>query len=248
MTPLTPVGQIRIVLSWPSAPSDLDLFSSFKTSPNTFCSVYFGKKYCSGVNLNVDNNLGGRKGAETITIQLVENFVYSLSARKYVDETDNGRLKGEISVKGAPEINHKTPEKFENVNMDQSKAKISLYVSNYEFSLFDIHIPDNVGNDNLLYPNEDKNNSEKDINWWLAFCLNGSQGIDSVKIVNKLTSKQPDFTYCEEFYRQRKEEANENSTDINEKIIKKPAFIEFEVDDNNWIRKVNHFLKKPERF
>jgi hypothetical protein len=242
-----PEGQIRIVLTWPDAPSDLDLFSTFKTSPTTACSVFFGKKYCNGVLLNADNNHGGRKGAESITIELLEDFVYSFIAKKYDEKTENGNLKGEITVPGAPKIINKIPDKFADINFIDSKAKVSLYTSGYEFSLFDTFIPNNLARENLLFPNQDEKNLPKDINWWLAFCLDGSKGIDSIRIVNKLSSSEPKFTYCEELYNKNKNIKVENSLKENKKL-KQSAFIELHYDEENRIRKVNHFLKKPERF
>lgn len=253
MTPLANKGQMHIVLSWPNAPSDIDLFSNFKTSENTVCSVFFGKKYCNGVYLHADNNLGGRKGAETITIQLFENFIYSFAVRKYKDGTENGRLKGEEKVKDAPKMDHKIPKKLEDKPLSDSKAKVSVYVSGYEFALFSTSIVDNIDRENLLNPSEDEKKIEEKINWWLAFCLNGSKGIDSVKIVNKLASKQPDYKYCQDLYVGNEEEnVQENDEEKNKRnsVEKKKyassssAFIELEFDGDSTIRKVNHFLKK----
>ena len=136
MTPLTPKGHLRIVLTWPDSPSDLDLYSFFRTSTNTVCSIFFGGKFCNEVYLNADNNKGGRKGAETITIKLQENFIYTFIARKYVDKSENGHLKGEIRVKGAPEVHYHKPENTKNVNMDKSNAKISLCSSGFSEKLF----------------------------------------------------------------------------------------------------------------
>ena len=130
----------------------------------------------------------------------------------------------------------KIPEKFENVNFIDSKAKISLYTSGYEFSLFETFIPNNLARENLLFPSDDENNSPKDINWWLAFCLDGSQGIDSIRIVNKLSSKEPKFTYCEKLYNKNLDLNKENSFEENN-IIKQSAFIELHYDEENKIRK-----------
>merc|ERR1712032_1468175 len=95
---------------------------------------------------------------------------------------------------------------------------------------------------------------EKEFNWWLAFCFDGSKGIESIKIVNKLSVKEPDFTYCEKLYFNDKydgkapkpsgwDENRKNQTEKisenSEKKVKTPAFIELEVDEENNIRKIN---------
>ena len=94
-----------------------------------------------------------------------------------------------------------------------------------------------------MNPGEDENNTESEINWWLAFCLDGSQGIDSVKIVNKLASKEPDFTHCENLYKDRKNLTISDEKNKATKVeVKKTSFLEFEFGENR-NRKVNNFLK-----
>ena len=234
MTPLLPQNQLRVTLTWPDSPSDIDLFSFFRTSKNRVCSIFFGEKLCNEVYLNTDNynNRGDRKGAETITIELQENFIYTFAARKYVDQSDNGHLKDEKRVKDAPKIPYFQPKIYPDVNMDKSKARISLYAPGFSQKLFEFLVPDNIDSDNILYPKTEEGFIEKDFNWWLAFCMDGSQGIESIKIVNKLSVKEPGYEYCESLYN-RNEEENVDS-------VKKPtAFIEFEVDDDYRIRKIN---------
>jgi len=75
LTPYVEQGKIRIVLSWPDAPADLNLYSIFKTGRFTKCMVFFGKTKCSKTRMNVDNFLGGEKGAETITNDLLEKYI-----------------------------------------------------------------------------------------------------------------------------------------------------------------------------
>lgn len=252
MTPLVPKGQFRVTLTWPDSPSDLDIYSYFRSSTNTVCTVFFGGRYCNEVSSSADNNKGGRKGSETITIELLQNFIYTFVARKYIDKSDNGHLKEEKRVNGSPLFHYSKPENLTDVNIDKSKARISLFASGFSQKLFEFFIPDNIAEGNLLYPEDEKGHEEKEFNWWLGFCLDGSQGVDSIKIVNKLSIKDPLFTYCESLYFKKgydfptPKPDNWNKTENSLEVAEvKPAFIEFEIDDENKIRKINQFEKYP---
>lgn len=259
MTPEVKTGQLRVVLSWPDAPSDLDLYSYFRTTTYTACTVFFGENHCNHLILNADNNKGGRKGAETITLNLQQNFIYTFVARKYIDKS-NGHLENEIRVEGAPEIIYNKPKKSRDIPMDKSKAKISFYGFGFSQKIFEINIPENIDKENLVYPEEefDRKNDDQDFNWWLAFCFDGSQGVKSIKIVNKLSRKEPDFTFCEnlyfnkdynfptpkpenwdKLYRKDDDRKDKDREDKGEEEEKRTAFIEFEVDEDNEIRRIN---------
>lgn len=206
LTPVVEPGKIRIVLTWPDAPRDLDIYSIFKTGKFSSCQVYFGKKTCSGTHLDVDNNQGGRKGSETITIDILEKYIYTFAVRKYFDASENGLAPGEIRVEGAPlsaDYNYAIlpetdrPELLPNITLSESRAKVSVFISGFKAALREINVPVTpVGN--LLYPTTDKDNKYYD--WWLAFCLDGKAGLESLRIVNKLSSKNPKDTYCENLY------------------------------------------------
>lgn len=200
MTPYVEPGKIRMVLSWPDAPSDLDIYSFFRTSSRRRCSVFFGRKRCKGLRLDVDNNIGGRKGAETITINVLENYIYTFVVRKYVDESEHGLAPGEERVDGAPEEDYEKPEKLPNIPIHESKAKLSIYVGGTQKSLLSINIPSSDSKDNLLNDSDKENSGDKKFDWWHVFCLDGSQGLESLKTINKLTTKNPRHTYCENLY------------------------------------------------
>lgn len=190
-----------MVLSWPNAPSDLDIYSFFRTTSRRRCTVFFGKKRCKGLRLDVDNNLGGRKGAETITINILENYIYTFVVRKYVDESENGLAPGEERVDGAPEEEYEKPEKLPNIPIHESKAKLSIFVGGVSKSLLTINVPTSASIDNLLKESDKENTEEKrKFDWWHVFCLDGSQGLESLKTINKLTMKNPRHMYCEDLY------------------------------------------------
>ncbi len=206
LTPFVEQGKIRIVLSWPDAPADLDLYSLFKTGKFTRCQVFYGKQECSKTRIDVDNKFGGKKGAETITIDVLEKYIYTFAVRKYVSTVKDDLASGEVRVEGAPrssDYNYEVlpeserPELIANVTLSQSNAKLSIFIGGYKNAIREIIVPLDV--ENNLLSDSDKNKKYHD--WWLGFCLNGSQGISSLRIVNKLTSEMPKEAYCEEIYK-----------------------------------------------
>lgn len=205
LTPFVEQGKIRIVLSWPNAPRDLDLYAIFKTGKFSKCQVFFGKSVCSKTHIDVDNNMGGNKGAETITIDVLEKFIYTFAVRKYVSNAKDNLAPGEKRVDGAPlnsDYNYEflpeseRPELIANATLSESNAKISIFVSGFKNAIREIIVPSNP-EENLL---SDADKNKKDYDWWVPFCLNGAQGIDSLKVVNKMTTEQPKETYCEGLY------------------------------------------------
>lgn len=206
LTPIVKSGKIRVVVSWPDAPSDLDMVSTFRLDKvDTKCEVFFGKKNCSQTSLQVDNNLRTRKGAETITIDMLENYIYTFAIRKYVDKSSDGLFPGEERVDGAPKnsdynskmlLDREKLEPLMNVTLSESKAKVSIFVNGYKSAIQEIYVPENPQK-NLLFK-KDQNNPYLD--WWLAFCLDGAEGLTSMKIVNKLSSENPNESYCEKYY------------------------------------------------
>jgi hypothetical protein len=234
LTPYVEQGKIRIVLSWPDAPADLDLYSIFKTGKFTKCMVFFGKTMCSKTRIDVDNKLGGKKGAETITIDILEKYIYTFAVRKYVSTAKDNLAPGEQRVAGAPmtsDYNYQflpdseRPELIANVTLAESNAKISIFVNGFKNAIREITIPINVEANLLL--ESDKNNKYYD--WWVPFCLNGSVGMESLKVINKLTSQIPKEAYCEAHYTNANSSvtaSNAGKTTNNASITPKTAFAE----------------------
>ncbi|MDY0290502.1 MAG: YDG domain-containing protein, partial [Sphaerochaeta sp.] len=74
---LLPEGQLRMVLTWGSSPSDLDFYLRTPSSG----TVYYGTKTVEGANLDVDDT--SSYGPETITITSIQNGTYSCYVHNY---------------------------------------------------------------------------------------------------------------------------------------------------------------------
>jgi len=218
LTPFVDPGKIRVVLSWPDAPSDLDLYSIFKTGQYTKCLVFFGKPNCSKTQIDVINNHSRKKGAETITIELLEKYIYTFAVRKYVSTAKDNLAPAEKRVPGAPyssdhnyEFSAEEKEGTEllpNVALSASKAKVAIFVHGFKSAVKEINVPLNSQGNLLLDSDKDK----KSLDWWVPFCLDGEKGLNSLKIVNKLTSSLPQESFCEGIY--KKTEINSVSSSV----------------------------------
>lgn len=200
MTPEVEEGQLRFVLSWPFAPKDLDIHSFFKISKFSKCEVYFGKRECVGVNLDTDNFLGGKKGVETITIERMGNYIYTFAVHKYID-ISGGVATGDNPVPGSEVdnqfINNEDGNStvLPNTPLSDSNAKISVYVHGFKAAIVTLIVPNK-----FQAQTDDMNFDTNNYNWWTALCLNGKVGIDSLKVLNKLTINKPSYLDCENAY------------------------------------------------
>lgn len=189
MTPLVDPGQIRFVLSWPDAPADLDIHTIFKISRTARCEVFFSKKECAGVDLDVDNLKGGKSGVETITLREMGKYIYTFAVHKYVD-ISNGSTQGETPIEGSPtetsEVN------IPSIPLVDSKATVSVYAYGYKGPILVVNVPTQVSEGE-----EDPANA----NWWTVFCLDGNKGMNSLSTINRVGSDKPLFTRCENYYK-----------------------------------------------
>jgi hypothetical protein len=193
-------GKIRIVLMWPDGPLDLDLHSSFKISKFTKCEIYFGKDECLGTELNTYDRPVNKRGVDVITINTLGNYIYTFAVHKYVD-VSNGVAKGDTTVSGAADNNtfNKETTKYDSSVQDHpisdSRAKISVYVNGFKDAIYKLELPLESTDNNIDTPND-----TDPYNWWIAFCLNGNIGVNSITPINKLATTQPTFNYCENLY------------------------------------------------
>lgn len=190
-------GQIRFVLSWPNAPKDLDIHSIFKVSRYTQCEVYFGERECLGMTLDTDNLKGGKNGVETITIDTLGNYIYIFVVNKYFDVSDGETAAGDNFI-NQEETSKTTPinNSIPNIPLSQSKATLSIYTSEFKGPLHVANVP-TFNQENLLDPGKE----DSSYIWWIAFCMDGSVGIDSLKTVNLLSTEKPPKTYCDSIVR-----------------------------------------------
>jgi hypothetical protein len=194
ITPYVSGGQLRFVLAWPDAPADLDLHAIFKISRLSKCEVFFGKKICGGVDLDVDNLRGGKNGVETITIRDLGQYVYTFAVHRYLDNT-NGISKGENPIADSPTSPNSTNSNIPRIPLKDSKATVSVYVGGFKGPVHVLEIPSVI---------TDANADPQNYNWWTAFCLDGKVGMRSLTALDELSANKPNYTKCEEFYNKPK--------------------------------------------
>ena len=189
LTPEVEEGKIRIVLSWPDGPSDVDIHSMFKVTKIRKCHVYFGNKACTGVELDVDNTKGGKNGVETITINSLGNYVYTFYVHKYVDST-SGNADGETRTPSFTPTQNEYISDINAVKLYESKAKVVVYGAGYRAPIATFEVG--------TAPCDTE--EQKEYKYWVLFCLNGSEGVSSLKGINELVEEAPSYSYCDEFY------------------------------------------------
>jgi hypothetical protein len=189
MTPLVHDGQIRFVLSWPDAPADLDLHGLFVVSARNKCEVFFGKKECVGLDLDVDNLKGGKNGVETITIRDLGKYIYNIAVHRYID-ISNGISAGENPISDSPI--DKPDIDLPSTPLPESKATISVYASGYKGAILSINVPTEIK----------ENEKSSDYNWWNVLCLDGIRGLSSISIINEISTNKPIATFCKKHYEQ----------------------------------------------
>lgn len=199
LTPTVDKGKLRFVLSWPNGPKDLDIHSIFKISRFAKCEVYFGKRDCVGVTLDTDNFNSGASGVETITINNLGKYYYTFAVHKYVD-ISGGQAQGDNPVPGSDaqaQIGNNTKPAVPDLPLALSGAKISVYAYGFKAPIYNLKVPNVATAATTLDGTAGDANS---YGWWLGFCLNGNEGINSLSIVNKLSADKPDSKVCESLY------------------------------------------------
>jgi hypothetical protein len=203
LSPLIPLGQIRFVLSWPNGPKDLDIYAMFKVSKLSKCDVYFGRKSCVGAALDVDNRKGGKLGVETITINSLGKYIYMFVINKYIDNSQGVAAGDSTNIMQLDDNNPVTSttstlSKVPDNTLAGSLGTISVYAPNFAGPVYQLTVPDDIKASNVLTGNVD---DAKNFNWLLAFCLDGTKGLSSLKTVNKFSKTKPDFTTCEGLFK-----------------------------------------------
>jgi hypothetical protein len=192
ITPNVSSGQMRLVLAWPDAPADLDLHAIFKISRLSKCEVFFGKKACGGIDLDVDNLQGGKKGVETITIRDLGKYVYTFSVHRFIDNA-NGVAQGENPIADSPNSSKAEFKDIPKIPLKDSKATISVYVSGFRGPIHVFEVPNSI---------TDPATDAQTVNWWNVICLDGNVGMRSLSALNELSANKPNYTRCEDYYKQ----------------------------------------------
>ena len=188
-------GKIVVKLEWDNNPPDLDLICRFELNntsndnKSNYCYTFFGNQKCVETIYPFDNKVGGNKGSEIIEIETVSNYIYFFYVIKYNDKSNNTAL-------NEYKINYIDNElKYEDNNyykdndefLKNSSAKLSLYANGLKIPI-----------DIAKIKNEDL--EENKSNYWAGFCLNGKEGLKSLKIINKYYEKEPPKNICLLYY------------------------------------------------
>ena len=186
--------EINIKLTWYKGPNDLDLNSKFQISKDYYCKIFFGNKNCGEVFYFHDNKLGGEKAIEKIIIKRFSKFLYLFYVSKYNDIAKT-YAKNEYKIE---EINNIDKENYiegkeNDIDLIDSYANIKVYNGYYYVPIINIDIPQILFNENI-------NNEKENYKYWIAFCINGNKGINSLKVVNKMSKEEPDVNICKEYY------------------------------------------------
>ena len=189
LVPEVEQGEMRVVLTWMDGPSDVDIHSMFKVTKKQRCHVYFGNKECVGVEMEEDNIKGGRNGVETITINTLGKYVYTFYVHKYVDST-NGNADGEERTKSFMPDKNEYKDEINGMRLCESKAKVDVYGVGYSAPIATFKV--GIAQCDM--------EEQKEYKYWMLFCLNGSEGVSSLKGINELMEDAPSYTYCEDYY------------------------------------------------
>ena len=185
--------QIRISLEWYNSPNDLNLFSFFRQSSNDQCQVFYGSEKCQNVVLDNVNYNNGTQGAQVMTIEKLGNYTYTFAVKEFTIN-DDPLKRDEVKAPGAK---NKAPEEIypefmrskkqiKDIDLKDSKAIVKVYTYNYERE---------------VYSNEISGAAKGGKGeWWLTFCMKGSEGIFSIHTLNDLDSTTPNYSLCEKFY------------------------------------------------
>ena len=204
MTPVNNVGKTSFVLSWFGKTKDLDLHLKFRVEDQTYCDVFFGNTRCLGSVYNQDIFLGKNKGVENISIKNYGKYIYMFFVHKFTD-VSNGIAYGEQKIEGIDDeihdyfysshLNSETGEdeydpSDDTANLIESLSSIKIFAPVYWTPITIVNIPWNS------FASGNANNYK----YWAAFCINGKEGLKSLKTINKLFTDEPDISICEDLY------------------------------------------------
>merc|ERR1712112_708468 len=98
---LDPQTEMRLVMNWGQNPQDLDLHVlqiDRKSGKETCHTYYENKDGCSGLSLDVDNTKGGYAGAETITWDDADDFLYLMYVHDWSHEPETHIVESEARI------------------------------------------------------------------------------------------------------------------------------------------------------
>ena len=190
-------GKIIVKLEWDNKPPDLDLICRFQVSKEHYCYTFFGNKKCVETEFFKDSRELKEISSEIIEISEFSEYVYLFYVRKYFDNS-NGYTRNEHKIEGVeinPEINYTHINIKYNENLKNSIARLLIYTNGYKIPALKISIPGYIENEN-----NEAGNNRTEFNYWIAFCINGKEGINSLKIINEFSQNEPPKNICLSYY------------------------------------------------
>ena len=191
-------GKIIVKLEWDNKPPDLDLICRFQVSKDHYCYTFFGNKKCVETEFFKDSRELKEISSEIIEISEFSEYVYLFYVRKYFDNT-NGYTKNEKKIEGVEtnsKINYTDISIKYNETLDNSIARLLIYTNGYKMPALKISIPGYIEN------KQNKTENQTEYNYWIAFCINGKEGINSLKVLNEFSQNSPPKNICLSYYDQ----------------------------------------------
>ena len=188
-------GKLVVKLEWDYKPPDLDLICRFQVKKNHYCYTFFGNKKCVKTEYFQDSREANEISSEIIEINEFSEYLYFFYVRKYFD-ISNGKTKNEKKKDGVeigPYINYTDIDIKYNEYLNNTAARLLIYTNGFRVPAIKINIP---GFENT----ESQSNNQTEYNYWGAFCINGKEGISSLKVVNKLFQNEIPKDICLSYY------------------------------------------------
>ena len=187
-------GKIAVRLDWDTKPPDLDLACRFEVKKNLYCYTFFGNKKCVASEYFLDYREPNEISSEIIEISEFSEYVYLFYVRKFFDNT-NGKTLNENKKDGVEVGEYKNYTDMSikyNEYLNNSMARLLIYSNGFKVPALKISIPGFI-------ENADNDNSTE-FNYWAGFCINGKEGINSLKVVNQMMKGEPPKDLCLSYY------------------------------------------------
>ena len=198
MTQTVTQDQIGFVVQW-EGKGDVDLHAKFRTKSNYYCRVFFGNSWCMGVNYYKDSYDISKQGVEKIVIKEPGKYIYMIYLHMYLD-ISKGYAHGEEKIKGVDydmETYYETLNELEEQSFNNKDNNNNNIISNIGLTIYSpgYRIPIQT-----IYADKSFNNNNNENKFWIALCINGIEGLNSLKIVDKYTNEEPNISLCDNLY------------------------------------------------
>ena len=197
-------GKLVVKLEWDYKPPDLDLICRFQVKKNHYCYTFFGNKKCVETEYFHDSREAKEISSEIIEISEFSEYLYFFYVRKYFDSS-NGKTKNEKKKDGVeigPYINYTDIDIKNNEYLNNTSARLLIYTNGLRVPAIKINIPGLENKNETQTKNQTEN--QKEYIYWAGFCINGKEGISSLKVVNKILNNEIPKDICSSYYDKNK--------------------------------------------